>query len=116
MADFRRFYGIDLPLSDEGLTQEQWERYAELWARLPAESVTARRLNPDAAWGEAERLLRMLELDVRSLAWMFSEDGKRNVNRPQPVKSPGEVAAAERRKEAALAERGNIASAFGVIE
>lgn len=61
-------------------------------------------------------LLRLVEHDIRSFAWMFSEDGKKNVNRPQPVKTPGEVAEAERRKEAALAERDNIAAAFGVIE
>lgn len=103
-----------MPLTDEGLTQDEWMRYAELWARLPSESLCVQRLNPDARWGEAEQLLRLIEFDIRHFSWMFSEDGEKHRNAPHPIKTPSEVKEAEAHAEAALAEKDEIKDAFGL--
>ena len=58
MADFRQFYGIDLPLE---AGDEDCRRWAMLWHALPRESRTARRQSPALEWGEGEYMLNRPE-------------------------------------------------------
>ena len=44
VADFRQFYGMDLPLEP---VDEDCSRWALLWYALPRESRTARRQSPE---------------------------------------------------------------------
>ena len=82
-------------------------RWQLLYSGLPARSRTGRLVDPDNAWGDAERLLRAVEYDVRRGFYMFSEDAKKRANQPMPLRSPGESAGAE-------ASKVEIASAFGI--
>lgn len=113
MADFRQFYGIDLPVDEP----DEWPclaRHALLWSALPRESRCARRLAPSGEWGQAEYLLWQVEYDLRVLAWQNTRDGKRGRNRPRPLQTPGERAENTRRAAAALSQRDEIASSFGI--
>lgn len=113
VADFRQFYGIDLPVEEP----DEWPglaRHALLWSALPRESRCARRLATDCEWGPAEHLLRQVEYDLRVLCWQNTEDGHRGRNRPQPLQTPSERAGNRRRADAALARRDEIAAAFGI--
>lgn len=91
-------------------------RMAELWLHLPRESRTVRRHSPDAAWGDAERMLWAIEHGVRCLAWMLSADGAKGRNRPRALETPGEAAEARRRAESALSNRGEIDRILGMGE
>lgn len=89
-------------------------RWQLLYSGLPARSRTGRLLDPDGAWGDAERLLRAIEYDVRRGFYMFTEDAKKRANQPRPLTSPGEAAAAAERAARAEASKGEIGSAFGI--
>lgn len=86
----------------------------ELWAHLPRESRTVRLACPDAEWGDGEWLLRSLEYDVRALHWALTYDKRRPTPKPKPLDSPGAIADARRRRDAALAARDEIDAAFGL--
>ena len=66
VADFRQYYGIDLPL--EG-GPDDLRRAALLWEQLPKESRCARRMYPELKWGEETYMLWRIEHQLRSLAW-----------------------------------------------
>ena len=112
VADFRQFYGIDLPVMDE-----PWEiepgRFGILWESLPRESRTARRINPANEWGDTERMLRSIEFSQRVALWRESRDGRHNRNRPEPVEAPEERSERERKAARAKAEEKRIAAQLG---
>lgn len=110
MADFRQFYGIDLPLAPE---DGDLPRRALLWAALPCESRTARRKNPALEWSTAEYLLRNVEYYVHLLWWSRTKDAKRGRNVPEPVPTPGQEAAARTRAGHALANKESITRRLG---
>ncbi len=114
MADFRQFYGIDLPL---GPTDDDCARWGLLWEALPRESRTARRLAPDLEWSPAEHMLSQATYYLSLLAWrQCTKDGQKGRRAPQPPKTPGERAEAERRRANAEASRGEIDRILGIPE
>lgn len=115
LADFRRFYGLDLPL-DGWDGADDLARPAMLWAALPRESRCVRRLVPAARWGDAEYLLREVEHGVRVLAWQSTKDGAKGRNFPRPISDPATAAENERRRDAAIAARGEIDRIIGKTE
>lgn len=118
VADFRETYGIDLPLGGgmASATDEELERWQTLFSQLPSRSRVACRLDPDNLWDDKTRLLALIEYDIRSFQWSFTEDAKNKVNIPRMLQSPGEHARNIERRDAALAARKEIADAFGVDE
>lgn len=113
LADFRQFYGIDLPLL-EGLSLEEeapeMTRWAMLFEQLPPDS----RAMTEHGWGWREYLLRDIEYWAHTAAWLASEDGAKGANPPRRVKAPGEREDAERLRDEALAAKESIAAAYGI--
>lgn len=113
VADFRQFYGIDLPIEP---TDEDCSRWSMLWFALPRESRTARRQSPELRWSEAEYMLAMAVYALDVIKWQRTKDGQHNRNRPKPLRTPAERAAAERRRDSALAAREEIDAILGMHE
>lgn len=113
VADFRQFYGIDLPIEP---TDEDCSRWALLWYALPRESRTARRQSPELRWSEAEYMLAMAVHALDVIKWQRTKDGQHNRNRPKPLLTPAERADAERRRDSALAAREEIDTILGMHE
>ena len=114
MADFRQFYGIDLPLEPEDVDCARW---GLLWHALPRESRTARRQFPDLEWSEGEHMLNQAVYYLHMLEWrLCTKDGQRGRRAPQPSPTPGERADAERRRENAERARGEIDRILGIPE
>lgn len=114
MADFRQFYGIDLPLEAEDVECARW---GLLWHALPRESRTARRQFPDLAWSEGEHMLNQAVYYLHMLEWrLCTKDGKRGIRAPQPQRTPGERADAERRRANAESARADIDRILGIPE
>lgn len=88
-ADFQRYYNLNL---DDAGAAYSWRHAADLAANLPHGAALWRSVNPSLAWDDATYLLARLDYDVRQLTWMLSEDGQKNVNRPQPVQTPADIA------------------------
>lgn len=112
VADFRQYYMVDLPLSPTACPEAA--RWAVLWSQLPRGSRTARSHNPDLAWDEGDWLSWAVEVDVRRLCWMLSEDGAKGRNAPRPLPTPGERARNEARRDAALSARAEIDAIIGM--
>lgn len=91
MADLQQYYGLSaFGLGLDGDADGEGPAYAAILAsQLPASSRTARRADPDAAWGPEAQLLRLVELDVRLLAHALA-GGKGG--QPEPVELPSEAA------------------------
>lgn len=89
-------------------------RYAILFEQLPVESRYLRKHCPDLEWRASDYLLRSIDYTLRLLNWGFSKDAQKGRNKPQPIKTPGEIAAAEERKEHALANRSEIDAILGI--
>lgn len=115
VADFRQFYGIDLPIEDDA-EFEDLPRAALLWGALPRESRTARRLDPDLIWSDGEYLLRSIEHAAQVLVWQRTKDGQKGRRQPKPLQSPGERAKARERADRALANKKAVADALGIAE
>lgn len=114
MADFRQFYGIDLPME---AGDEDCRRWAMLWHALPRESRTARRQSPALEWSEGEYMLNQVVYYLSLIAWrQCTKDGQRGRRAPQPPRTPGERADAERRRANAEAARGEIDRILGIPE
>lgn len=62
-----------------------------------------RAISPALAWSDETYLLARCEYILRCVAWMFSEDGSRGVNRPKPMRTPAEIAENRETLESALA-------------
>lgn len=114
VADFRQFYGLDIPIDDD----EDFAvgRLSLLWEKLPRESRTMRRLAPEAEWGNAEYLLHSIEYSLRVLTWQNSKDAQRQKNVPKPLGTPAERAQRERAKQHALTNRAEIDRLLGITE
>ncbi len=113
VADFRRWYGIDLPIED-GSDISDMARMAMLWAALPDGSRCVRRLVPESRWAPTDYLLRLVEHDMRVLAWQRTKDGAKGRNFPRPVQSPSERARNVERRDGALAARSEIDRILGM--
>lgn len=113
VADFRQFYGMDIPVLD-GEEFDDLPRCALLWSALPRESRCARLARPDLAWSDAEHMLHSIEYSMRVLVWMGSRDGEKNRNRPKPWDTPGQLAEGRRRADSALAHRAEIDAVLGM--
>lgn len=62
-----------------------------------------RAISPSLAWSDETYLLARCEYILRTIAWMFSEDGSKGVNRPKPMRTPAEIAENRETLESALA-------------
>ena len=93
VADFRQYYGIDLPVEP---TDDDCSRWSLLWYALPRESRTARRQTPELRWSEGEYM--------------------RGRNKPHPLKTPAERAEAQQHRDNALAAREDIDGILGMHE
>ena len=114
IADFRQFYGIDLPLEPEDVDCARW---GLLWHALPRESRTARRQFPNLEWSAGEHMLNQAVYYLHMLEWrLCTKDGQRGRRAPQPPRTPGERADAERRRENAERARGEIDRILGIPE
>lgn len=111
MADFRQYYGIDLPL--EG-GPDDLRRAALLWEQLPEGSRCARRMYPELKWSEETYMLWRIEHQLRSLAWGLSDKKHRPPQEPQPLKTPGQLAELKRHQRNALANRAEIDEILGL--
>ena len=111
VADFRQFYGIDLPLAP---TDGDCSRWALLWQALPRESRCCRRFHPEAEWSEGEYMLASCMHYLHLLARrQVTRDGAKGRNPPRPPRTPAQRAEAERRRDAALASQNEIAARLG---
>lgn len=90
VADFRQYYGLDVPLAGG---PDDLARHALLWGQLPRGSRCARLADPDAPWGVSEQLLRSVEYHARLLWWAKTKDAEKGRNAPEPVPLPSERAA-----------------------
>ena len=113
VADFRQYYGIDLPVEDGGEVGDL-ARMALLWKALPSSSRCVRRLVPEARWTQADYLLRDIEHAARVLIWKGTKDAERGRNVPRPVPTPAERARNEARRDEALAARDEIDRILGI--
>jgi hypothetical protein len=52
-----------------------------------------RAISPALAWSDETYLLARLDYTLRTFVWMFSEDGSKGTNRPDPMRTPAEIAA-----------------------
>ena len=103
VADFMQYYGVALPLDDEGMEQ------------LPKESRTARCDCPDLIWSDAERLLWSIEYSLRILTWQKSKDGSKGRNRPRPLQTPMERHRNRQAADAAIAHKAEIDKVLGMV-
>lgn len=115
MADFRQFYGIDLPIEDDAEFNDL-PRAALLWSALPRESRCARRMNPDLLWSDGEYLLRSIEHGVQVLIWQRTKDGSKGRRQPKPLPTPSERVRAQEKADKALANKKAMAEALGIAE
>ena len=113
VADFRQYYGVDLPLEP---VDEDCSRWALLWYALPRESRTARRQSPELRWSEGEYMLASAVHALQVLVWQRTKDGRRGRNKPRPPRTPAERAEAQRRRDNALAAREGIDRILGIRE
>ena len=61
-----------------------------------------RAISPALAWSDETYLLARCEYILRVIAWMFSEDGSKGIKRPEPMKTPAEIAAHDEELENAV--------------
>ena len=113
VADFRQYYGIDLPVEP---ADDDCSRWSLLWYALPRESRTARRQTPELRWSEGEYMLAMAVHALEVIAWQRTKDGQRGRNKPHPLKTPAERAEAQQHRDNALAAREDIDGILGMHE
>lgn len=87
---------------------------AVLWSQLPAGSRTARAESPTLEWGTTDYLLWQIEFNLRNLIWALTSDAKHPAPKPQPIKTPGQIAEAHRKRDHALAARDEIDRMLGL--
>lgn len=108
-ADLQQYYSLDIDMMG---IDHSVAHYAACAAMLPLGSRTMSAIDPAAAWGWQERLLSLVEYDLRVLAWQRSRDGANGRNRPKrPIEPPSRKAAPKRPSEAVMRE---VADALGV--
>lgn len=114
VADFRQFYGIDLPI--DGGDVPDFERMGLLWEELPAESRSARAMESDLLWSNETWLLWHIEHTARVLAWQRTKDGSRGVNEPRPLPTPSELSRKRDAARRAIDNRRQIDAILGVSD
>lgn len=77
-ADFQQYYGLDY----RGISAR---RAADLAVMLPHESRTMKKINPECAWTDAERLLSRIEYWLHVIVWRESEDARARRNCPEMI-------------------------------
>ena len=87
---------------------------ALLWKHLPADSRTARRQCPELEWGVEAYLLRLIENELSGLVWGMADTKKSPPKPPEPVKMPGELAEARKRRDNALRDKEEITRLLGL--
>lgn len=96
-ADFQSYYGLDLYDFVDDLsgteTTKTVLRAAILCEQLPRDSRSKRAISPALSWSDESYLLARCEYMLRVIAWMFSEDGSKGNNRPEPIATPADIAA-----------------------
>lgn len=102
-ADFQSYYGLDLYDFEEDLSSTETSknvlRAAILCEQLPRDSRTKRAISPALSWSDESYLLARCDYILRVIAWMFSADGSKGVNKPEPIKTPADIAANTERVE-----------------
>lgn len=83
-------YRADL---DGDETTDEVVRLAILATQLPKDSRTSRAMSPALEWSDETYMLARCDYALRTIAWMFSEDGSKGLNRPEPITTPEERAA-----------------------
>lgn len=61
-------------------------------------------------------MLWRIEHQLRCIAWSMSDKKHRDPRPPEPIKTPGQLAELERRRESALAARAEIDRILGLEE
>lgn len=111
MADFQQVYGIPLPLEGE---PDDLPRAAALWSQLPADSRCAKLQAPELGWTSGDYLLWHIEFQLRNLTWALQYDKKRPQPKPQPLPTPGRLAEAHRKADAAMAAKEELDRLLGM--
>lgn len=88
-------------------------RAAVLFQQLPAGSRVARLQVPELAWDAQSYLLWHIEYQLRCLVWSLSYDKKRPAPKPQPLRTPAQLADAHRKRDAALSAKEEIDRKLG---
>ncbi len=82
-ASLRAEYGIDLDHPGCGATA-----LAEYTAELPPGCALWRSIGGPLAWTTEATVLHALDYRLQVLAWMQTEDSRKNRNRPEPHQPP----------------------------
>lgn|GEM_PF-797497 len=115
-ADFREYYGIDLWDMDvfgEEHTRDV-DRASILAAQLPGSSRLKRAASPLAGVTTTDALLREIEYNQRIWLYANSEDAKRKVNIPEPIRFDGEEELKESIEEREASRSAYVAAALGL--
>ncbi|MFT4081191.1 MAG: DUF5361 domain-containing protein [Nocardioides sp.] len=97
-ADLRRYYNLTLAhLADYGIPAREIADYV---AHLPYDAATRRALDDDWWITPEIAFQRLIELDLRVLAWQRTEDGQKGRNPPKPLAITQAERTAERKKRA----------------
>lgn len=104
IADFQQYYGLNIFDFVDDLngdeTTDSINRLSILCGQLPRDSRLMTAISPALAWSDETYMLARVDYMLRVIAWMFSEDGSKGINQPQPIATPAEIANAT-----AIAER-----------
>ena len=99
-ADLQQTYGLNL----DGMGRDYSVAHAACCAaQLPAGARVWR--DTAAEWTEVEYLLASIEFSLRVLKWKNTEDGIKDRNAPEPIRTPASREQDERHAKAALANR-----------
>ncbi len=85
-----------------------------LWAALPIESRTVRRMLPDAQWSQTDYILASIEHLAALNLWAKTKDGERGRNAPKPRQTPGERARNRQNAESAMELKARMAKELGI--
>jgi len=83
-ADFRQYYGC----SADQVMRESIVEAADLVRMLPPGSRVMGALGDGCEWTQEDYLLANIANSLQTIIWMFSEDGQKNRNRPEPIVPP----------------------------
>lgn len=73
-----------------GTPDLSWRDLGVIVRQSPPDSAIAHSVEPEqSGWGLSEHLLALVADYLAWLAWMQSEDGQRNRNKPKPLARPG---------------------------
>lgn len=87
---------------------------ALLWRHLPAESRTARMQEASLRWDAGEYLLWQIEYELRLLLWSLTNTKENPQPKPKPIENPARAAELEKKAEAAMGRKDEIARRLGL--